>query len=86
MSLWLILIQAGLSIAKQHGLSGDAADTGGFLLDAARAVDELYEKEVGTPLDWSSLRHHEHLPPAGEPPTDPGPLPEDPNPDPPDES
>ena len=84
MTLWMILIQAGLSIAKQHGLSGDAADTGGFLLDAARAVDELYEKEVGTPLDWSSLRHHEHLPPAGEPPTDPGPLPE--NPDPPDES
>ncbi len=84
MSLWLILIQAGLTIAKEHGLSGDAANTPAFLLDAARAVDELYEQETGQPLDWSTIRHHSHLPPSGEPPTDPGPLPE--NPDPPDET
>ncbi len=79
MSLWLILIQAGLSIAKQHGAPGEVTGTGGFLIDAARAVDDLYEKEVGEPLDWSKIREHEHLPPAGgdpepEEPTDPGPI------------
>jgi len=74
MSLWLILLQAGLSIAKEHGAPDSVTGSGGFLIDAAKAIDELYEKEVGEPLDWSKIREHEHLPPAGEPPTDPGPT------------
>ena len=65
--LLLILIQAGFNIGAAHAGSevGNVIKTTGFLIDAARAIDELYEKEAGQPLDWSSLRHHEHLPPAG---------------------
>lgn len=70
MNLWLILLQAGLSIAKEHGAPGEVTGTGGFLIDAARAIDELYEKEVGQPMDWSKIRHHEHLGPPGEPEMD----------------
>ncbi len=66
--LLLILIQAGFNIGAAHAGSevGNVIKTTGFLIDAARAIDELYEKEAGQPLDWTSLRHHGHLPPAGE--------------------
>lgn len=65
--LLLILIEAGFNIGAAHAGSevGNVIKTTGFLIDAARAIDELYEKEAGQPLDWSSLRHHKHLPPPG---------------------
>ena len=91
--LLLILIEAGFEIGAAHaGSTGGAViKTSGMLIKAARAIDELYSEEVGQPLDWSSLRHHDHLPPAGEPAeefeerTDPGHIPiEEPDPDNPD--
>jgi len=84
--LLLILIEAGFEIGAAHAGSkaGTVIKTSGLLIKAARAIDQLYDEEVGQPMDWSSLRHHEHLPPAGTAPgdtTDPGPIPEEPNPD-----
>ncbi len=84
--LVMILLQAGVNIAGAHVKNADPAilgviKTSGFLVEAAKVIDELYSEEVGQPLDWSSLQHHEHLPPAGEPVeefterTDPGPIP-----------
>jgi len=76
--IW-ILIEAGLNIAKNHGAGGDVTKTGGFLVDAARALDQLSVEETGEPLDWSKIREHQHLPPPGEPPA---PQPEEPDPGP----
>lgn len=70
--IW-ILIEAGLNIAKEHGLSGDPIKTGGFLVDAARALDQLSVEETGQPLDWSKIREHTHLAAPGIPAEDPGP-------------
>ncbi len=85
--LLLSLIEAGFEIGAAHAGSkaGTIIKTSGMLIKAARAIDELYDEEVGQPLDWSSLRHHSHLPPAGEPAAhqiNPGPIPiEEPDPD-----
>lgn len=57
--IW-VLIEAGLNLAKNHG-DGDATKTGGFLLDAAKALDKLSVEETGQPLDWSKIHEHEHL-------------------------
>lgn len=75
--IW-ILIEAGLNIAKNHSTGGGAVKLGGFLIEAARAVDQLSVEETGQPLDWDKIREHAHLPPAGDPPEDP---PDDPGPD-----
>lgn len=66
--LLLILIEAGFEIGAAHAGSkaGTVIKTSGLLIKAARAIDQLYDEEVGQPLDWSSLRHHEHLPPPGQ--------------------
>lgn len=69
--IW-ILIEAGLNIAKNHSAGGGAVKLGGFLVDAAQALDQLSIEETGQPLDWDKIREHQHLPPAGEAP-DPGP-------------
>ena len=65
--LLLILIEAGFNIGAAHAGSkgGTVIKTGGFLLDAARAIDSLYQEEHGVPLDWSRIREHEHLPEPG---------------------
>ena len=68
--IW-ILIEAGLNIAKNHSTGGGAVKLGGFLFDAARALDQLSVEETGQPLDWAKIREHEHLPPAGEEPAGP---------------
>jgi len=67
--LLMILLQSILSIAKAHvsnATGGEVLDTSSFILDAAKAVDDLYQEENGEPLDWSTIRHHQHLPPPGE--------------------
>jgi hypothetical protein len=78
-ALLLLFLQAGLKIAKRHtGEAGDEViDAGDFIIDVVRDLDRLYEEEVGQPIDWTRIRTHEHLPPAGgepEAPTDPGPI------------
>lgn len=73
--LLLILIEAGFNIGAAHmgSKGGEVIKTGGFLLDAARAIDGLYQEEHGVPMDWSRIREHEHLaPPGDESPTLPG--------------
>ncbi len=68
--LLMILLQSTLNIAKAHvsnSTGGEALDTTSFILDAAKAVDQLYQDENGQPLDWRTIRHHSHLPPPGEP-------------------
>ncbi len=74
--IW-ILIEAGLNLAKNHTTGGGAVKLGGFLIEAARAVDQLSVEETGQPLDWDKIREHAHLAapgiPAGDPPEDPGP-------------
>jgi len=85
----MILLQAGLNIAKAHvsnAAGGEILDTSSFILDAARAVDDLYQEENGTPLDWSTIRHHSHLPPSGEPATEGPPADIENPPDPPEEN
>ena len=67
--IW-ILIEAGLNIAKNHSAGGGAVKLGGFLFDAARALDQLSVEETGQPLDWAKIREHAHLPPPGSPPDD----------------
>lgn len=67
--IW-ILIEAGLNIAKNHSTGGGSVKLGGFLFDAARALDQLSVEETGQPLDWDKIREHQHLPPAGSPPDD----------------
>lgn len=86
--LLVILLQSILNISKAHisnALGGEILDTSSFILDAAQAVDDLYREENGTPLDWTTIRHHSHLPPSGEPATE-GPPADVTNPDLPDES
>ncbi len=84
----LILLQAGVNIGKAHvtnAAGGEILDTTSFILDAAKAIDDLHQEENGTPLDWRTIRHHSHLPPSGEPATEgppadvtnPGPIPEE---------
>ena len=68
--IW-ILIEAGLNIAKNHSAGGGAVKLGGFLVDAAQALDQLSIEETGQPLDWDKIREHQHLPPAGEAPAEP---------------
>jgi hypothetical protein len=72
--LLLILIEAGFKIGASHMGSGGGTviKTADFIMDAARALDDLYKEETGEPLDWSKIRLHEHLPPAGSSPTLPG--------------
>lgn len=72
--LLLILIEAGFKIGASHMGSGGGTviKTADFILDAARALDDLYKEETGEALDWSKIRLHEHLPPAGSAPTLPG--------------
>ncbi len=81
--LLMILLQSVLNIAKAHisnKVGGEVLDTSSFILDAAQAVDDLYKEENGTPLDWTTIRHHSHLPPSGEPATE-GPTADIPNPE-----
>jgi len=68
--LLLILIEAGFKIGAAHAGSagGTVIKTADFILDAARALDDLHKEETGQPLDWSKIRIHEHLPPPGSPP------------------
>ena len=69
--LLLILLQAGINIANGHVKSkagGEVLDLTSFILDAAKALDDLYQEETGQPLDWSKIRHHQPLAPAGEAP------------------
>ena len=71
--LLMILLQSVLNIAKAHvsnATGGEGLGTTSFIMDAAQAVDSLYQEENGEPLDWSTIRHHSHLPPAGEPATE----------------
>ena len=93
----LILLQAGINIANGHvknKAGGEVLDLTSFILDAAQAIDSLHQEEVGEPLDWSKIRHHQPLAPAGQAPEflgDPATSsetpepsePEDPPPDPP---
>ena len=68
--LLLLLFEAGVNIAKGHvknKAGGEVLDTTSFILDAAQAIDALHQEENGTPLDWSSIKHHQPLPPAGQP-------------------
>ena len=69
--LLLLLIQAGFKIGAAHAGSagGTVIKTADFILDAARALDDLHKEETGQPLDWSKIRIHEHLPPPGSPAT-----------------
>ncbi len=69
--LLLLLIEAGFKIGAAHAGSagGTVLKTADFILDAARALDDLHKEETGQPLDWSKIRIHEHLPPPGSPPT-----------------
>ena len=79
----LILLQSVLNIGKAHisnALGGEILDTTSFILDAAQAIDDLHREENGQPLDWSTIRHHQPLPPAGEPATE-GPPADITNPD-----
>ena len=83
--LLMILLQSVLNIAKAHtsnAAGNEILDTTSFIIDAAKAIDDLYQEEYGTPLDWSTIRHHSHLPPSGEPATEGPPAditnPEDP--------
>lgn len=67
----LLLLQAGINIAKTHvsnATGNQILDTSSFILDAAKAVDDLYQEENGEPLDWTTIRHHQPLSPPGEPP------------------
>lgn len=71
--LLVILLQSILNISKAHisnALGGEILDTTSFILDAAKAIDDLYQEEYGQPLDWSTIRHHQPLSPPGEPPAD----------------
>ncbi len=68
--LVIILLEAGLGIAKAHwknALGGEVLGTTSFIMDAAQAVDLLYQEENGEPLDWSKIREHQPLAPPGEP-------------------
>ena len=82
--LLLLLIEAGFNIGAAHAGSagGTVIKTADFILDAARALDDLHKEETGQPLDWSKIRIHEHLPPAGsespETPESEDPAPPDP--------
>ena len=71
--LLLLLIEAGFKIGAAHAGSagGTVLKTADFILDAARALDDLHKEETGQPLDWSKIRIHEHLPPPGSPPGSP---------------
>jgi hypothetical protein len=69
--LVMILLEAGLGIAKAHiknALGGEVLGTTSFILDAAKAIDALHQEENGEPLDWSRIREHQPLAPSGEPP------------------
>lgn len=68
--LVLILLRAGVNIAGAHASNesgGEILSTTSFILDAAQALDILYEKEAGQPLDWTTIKHHKPLAPAGMP-------------------
>ena len=74
----LLLLQAGINIANGHvknKAGGEVLDLTSFILDAARAVDSLHQEEVGEPLDWSKIREHQPLAPAGEEPHTTAPVP-----------
>lgn len=65
----LLLFEAGVNIAKAHvknKTAGEILSTTSFIMDAAKAIDDLYQEENGEPLDWSTIRHHQHLPPPGQ--------------------
>jgi len=67
--LLLLLLEAGINIAKTHvsnSTGGEILDTTSFIMDAAQAVEKLYQEENGEPMDWSTIKHHQPLPPAGE--------------------
>lgn len=69
----LLLLQAGINIANGHvknKAGGEILDLSSFILDAAKAIDQLSIEETGQPLDWSKIRHHEPLGPPGEPELD----------------
>jgi len=61
--LLFALFEAGLKIAKAHigGPAGEVIETGGFLMEAAKAIDDLHREETGQPLDWDKIREHKHL-------------------------
>ena len=74
----LLLLQAGINIANGHvknKAGGEVLDLTSFILDAARAIDSLHQEEVGEPLDWSKIREHQPLAPAGEEPHTTAPVP-----------
>ncbi len=58
--LLLTLFEVGLKIAKAH-IGGPAGEASGFILEAAKALDDLHREETGQPLDWSKIHEHEHL-------------------------
>ncbi len=69
----LILIEAGFKIGAAHAgssIAGTVINTADFILDAARAIDDLHQEETGQPLDWNKIRFHELLPPAGSAPAE----------------
>jgi hypothetical protein len=70
----MALLQAGFKIGAAHIGSGGGTviKTADFIFEAARALEDLHKEETGQPLDWSKIRIHEHLPPAGSAPTLPG--------------
>lgn len=76
--LLLLLMQAGLNIAKAHWkntLGQEVLGTTSFIMDAAQAIDALHQEETGEPLDWSKIREHQPLAPAGEEPHTTAPVP-----------
>ena len=61
------LIEVSLQIFRAHA-SGNVAETAKIpqlLIKIVRDVDAQYEKEVGQPIDWNTIRQHEHLGPEG---------------------
>ena len=74
----LLLLKAGFNIADGHvknAAGGEILDLTSFILDAALAIDSLYQEEHGEPLDWNKIRHHQPLAPAGEEPHTNAPTP-----------
>lgn len=63
----LALIEISLQIFRAHvsGNEAEIAKIPQLLIKIVRDVDAAYEREVGQPIDWSTIRQHEHLGPEG---------------------